>query len=397
MRDQSATVFHDSSTADQATLIVDNNGFVGFVGTSDGDQATVINNAGGEVKIANLTTGGTSFGSIAGAGTFNLGSKQLTVGSNDDSTTVSGVIEDHFPGRPGGVGGSLVKVGTGTLTLTGDNPNTFTYTGGTTVTGGTLVVGDFAHPLTVLSGGGPIAVGSGGTIGGYGSVSGSVINSGVIAAGSATPGSNASPTGAFTIFGDLLNQGVVRLGSGESVGNVLEVHGHYIGAGGATMVINTFLGGDGSPSDRLVINEGAAHVGTATGATTVQVTNIGGPGAETTGNGILVVNAINLATTAPGAFTLLGEVRGGAFDYDLFRGGVSGSPNDWFLRSELRRHGASGGAACRAANAACRAANTAAHGAAPRRLPDHRAGTRDLWGGGASRAPIGAHHPRHAR
>src|SRR5271166_2878581 len=138
VRDQSATNFMDSSTAFHATLIVDNNGFVGFVGTSDGAQATIINNAGGEVKIANLTTGGTSFGSIAGAGTYNLGSKQLTVGSNNDSTTVDGVIEDHFPGANlDQVGGSLVKVGAGTLTLLGDN----TYSGGTTISGGTLVVG----------------------------------------------------------------------------------------------------------------------------------------------------------------------------------------------------------------------------------------------------------------
>jgi outer membrane autotransporter protein len=138
VRDQSATVFQDSSTADHATLIVDRNGFVGFVGTSDGAQATIINNFGGEVKIANLTTDGTSFGSIAGAGTYNLGSKQLTVGSNGDSTTVSGVIEDHFPGvNLDQVGGSLVKVGTGTLTLTNNN----TYSGGTTIQDGTLVAG----------------------------------------------------------------------------------------------------------------------------------------------------------------------------------------------------------------------------------------------------------------
>ena len=56
--------------------------------------------------------------------------------------------------------------------------------------GGTLVVGDFAHPSAALSGGGPIVVGSGGTLGGYGGVTGSVVNSGVIAAGSATPGSS---------------------------------------------------------------------------------------------------------------------------------------------------------------------------------------------------------------
>ena len=66
--------------------------------------------------------------------TYNLGSKQLTVGSNNLSTTVNGVIEDHF--RGGGVGGSLVKVGTGTLTLTGAN----TYSGGTTINQGAIAV-----------------------------------------------------------------------------------------------------------------------------------------------------------------------------------------------------------------------------------------------------------------
>ena len=126
--DGSSVEFHDSSTADHATLIAGPGGFIEFVDTSRGDQATVINNAGGEVRIADLTTGGTSFGSIAGAGTFNLGDKQLTVGSLNTSTTVSGVIEDHFPGDDATAGGgSLVKVGSGTLTLTGVNP----YTGGT--------------------------------------------------------------------------------------------------------------------------------------------------------------------------------------------------------------------------------------------------------------------------
>ena len=124
--DGSSVEFHDSSTADHATLIVGESGFLEFVDSSSGDQARVINNAGGEVKIADLTTGGTSFGSIEGAGTFNLGSKQLTVGSNGLSTTVSGIIEDRFPGGGGGAGGSLVKVGMGTLTIDGAG----TYTGG---------------------------------------------------------------------------------------------------------------------------------------------------------------------------------------------------------------------------------------------------------------------------
>ena len=62
------------------------------------------------------------------------------------------------------------------------------------------------------------------------------------------------------------------------------------------MAINTVLGGSGSTSDLLVISGGAA-----TGNTIVHVTNVGGVGAETIGNGIQVVEAVNGATTSPGA------------------------------------------------------------------------------------------------
>ncbi len=71
--------------------------------------------------MSGLTTTSMTAGSIEGAGSYILGAKILTVGSNDLSTTVSGVIS--------GPGGSLTKVGTGTLTLT----NIETYTGATTV------------------------------------------------------------------------------------------------------------------------------------------------------------------------------------------------------------------------------------------------------------------------
>ena len=95
-------------------------------------------------------------------------------------------------------------------------------------------------------------MGSGGTLGATARHR-AVTNSGVIAPGSATPGFSGSPMGAFTI------------------------NGNYTGVD-CTMAINTVLGGDGSPSDKLVIS-GAGT--TATGDTTVHVTNAGGPGAET--------------------------------------------------------------------------------------------------------------------
>jgi outer membrane autotransporter protein len=120
----------------------------------------------------------------------------------------------------------------------------------------------------------------------------------------------------------------VSMGTGTPPGTSLFVT-NYTGTGG-TIAMNTFLGGDGSTSDTLVTRL------TATGNTLLRITNADGPGAETVADGIRVVRA-GRGTTDPGAFTLVGEVRGGAFDYDLFRGGLdpSNNPNDWFLRSSF--------------------------------------------------------------
>lgn len=107
---------------------------------------------------------------------------------------------------------------------------------------------------------------------------------------------------------------------------------NYVGVGG-TIRLNTYLGDDSAPSDRLVVDGGSG-----TGATQLDIRNTTGPGAGTVANGILVVDAITGATTTPGAFTLAnGELRAGAYDYRLFRGGLNPSnfPNDWFLRSSF--------------------------------------------------------------
>jgi autotransporter-associated beta strand protein len=129
--------FTDTSTAGTATITTNNLGLTQFTSNSTGGDARFINNSGGVVDFSG--TSGPSgnrqitAGSIEGAGTYWLGANQLTVGSNNLSTTVSGLILDG--GISGGTGASLVKVGTGTLTLAGSN----NYTGPTTVVAGTLV------------------------------------------------------------------------------------------------------------------------------------------------------------------------------------------------------------------------------------------------------------------
>ena len=103
---------------------------------------------------------------------------------------------------------------------------------------------------------------------------------------------------------------------------------NYVGSGGV-IGLNTFLGADNSPSDKLIINGG-----TASGASSLRIINAGGPGALTLANGIKVVDTINGGTTQPNAFTLNGRAVEGVYEYRLFRGSVDGSNADaWYLRS----------------------------------------------------------------
>ncbi|GGC92686.1 autotransporter outer membrane beta-barrel domain-containing protein [Chelatococcus reniformis] len=110
--------------------------------------------------------------------------------------------------------------------------------------------------------------------------------------------------------------------------------GSYTGAG-ATLSMNAFLAGTGG-ADRLIIDGG-----TASGQTQLVIQPTGG-GAPTTGDGILLVETVNGAQTSPTAFSLNGaRVAAGAFDYNLYRGGLAGG-DDWFLRSTRPAPGGSG-------------------------------------------------------
>ncbi len=179
------------------------------------------------------------------------------------------------------------------------------------------------------------------SVGGAMSYSGqTLVDGGVLSAGAADAFSPASEhvvglAGTLDLAGHaqtvagLVNAGLVRL-NGASPGNTLTVTGNYVGNGG-TIVLNTVLGGDSSLSDRVVIDGG-----TASGSSLLAIVNAGGPGDQTTANGILVVQAANGGTTAPGTFALSGRVAAGAYDYHLFRGGLTNDvAENWYLRSTL--------------------------------------------------------------
>jgi outer membrane autotransporter protein len=173
-----ATVeFQDNSSAEEATLIANDGGIIRFNLYANGTDARFVANQGGLIRIDQLSGTGTTAGSIEGEGTIRLGSKTLTVGS---------IISTEFGGVLEGDGGSLIKAGTGTLTLSGIN----TYTGATTINGGVLVVdGSIASSSGVL-------VGSGGSLGGSGMLPSIVVADG----GTLAPGNS---IGVIDITGDI--------------------------------------------------------------------------------------------------------------------------------------------------------------------------------------------------
>ena len=220
--------FGETSSAANATIVNNSGGTTYFFEASSAGNATIVANAGGTVDLSGLTTAGTTAGSIAGAGAYFIGSKQFTVSSNNLSTTVSGIIADG--GSAGGIGGSLVKVGSGTLTLAGVN----TYTGGTTLNAGGLVVnGSLAGGVTM----------NGGTLGGSGTIGGLVANAGTLA-------------------------------PGNSIGT-LTVSGNFVQAASTTYQVEANAAGQG---DRIIVG------GTATinGATVQVLAQPGNYGARTT-------------------------------------------------------------------------------------------------------------------
>jgi autotransporter-associated beta strand protein len=186
----SALEFNALTTAGNATITTNNGGAVAFFDASTGGNAQFITNGTGYVDFSKSIgpgfDGRITAGSIAGSGTYYIGAfNTLTVGSNNLSTNVSGVIADFFCGCSPGPG-SLEKVGAGTLTLSGIN----TYTGTTTVSGGFLdVEGSIASSVLTT-------VNAGGALTGAGTVGNTVIApGGIFLSGNGPPGSSMTVAG----------------------------------------------------------------------------------------------------------------------------------------------------------------------------------------------------------
>lgn len=137
--------------------------------------------------------------------------------------------------------------------------------------------------------------------------------------------------------GSVVNAGT--LSPGASLGT-LTISGNYTGSSGSLLQLETVLGNDASPTDKLVVT------GNVAGNTAVKVANLNGSGAQTV-NGIRVIEVGGVSSA--NAFTLRGDYRAengqqaviaGAYAYTLQHGG-SETPADghWYLVSEFKEPG----------------------------------------------------------
>ena len=179
---------------------------------------------GPEIAIDASNTGGNTYSYEIDLDVVMYNDVTIT-GNGDVAVNINGQVRDYFTSR------GLTKTGNSTVALTGDN----TYTGGTTVSEGTLLANNTSGSAT---GTGNVTVESGGTFGGTGSISGDVtINLG----GTLSPGASA---GRLTV-------GDVDLGDGTLA---MEIGGLLAGSSFDELIADALTLGPNSILNVALIN-----------------------------------------------------------------------------------------------------------------------------------------------
>jgi autotransporter-associated beta strand protein len=314
-----ALVFNASTTAGNATITTNGGGSTLFNDNSTGGNAQFITNGTGYVDFSGTLgpngDGRITAGSIAGSGSYYIGAgNTLVVGSNNLSTTVSGVIADFNPcgcGFPGS--GSLEKVGTGTLTLSGTN----TYTGTTTINGGVLDVEGSIASSSLTTVNANAALTGAGTVGNSVIASGGMLLPGNGAAGSSiiVAGNLALQSGALYLV--QLNSVTATFANVTGTATLAGTVGAAFAAGSTVMkqyTIMTATGGRSGSFDGVgVIGAPSALVATLSYDPTHVYLNFAldygatpGVNANQTAVGTTLTNFFNANGGIPAAFAALG-------------------------------------------------------------------------------------------
>lgn len=270
--------------------------------------------------------------SIAGDGSITLGSGTLTT-SGTNSTTFVGVIS--------GNGGAFTKTGSGTLTLSGTN----TYTGGTTIGGGTLQIGsggttgsitgdvtnggilnfNRSNDLTfsgVISGNGALTKSGAGTLTLSGTntyTGGTTISAGTLLVNSSLLSSFVTVASGATLGGSGAISGATTVSSGGHIapGNSA---GTLVFVNGLTLLSGTVLDFQlGTSSDRINLTGGILVGPAGTGGITLNLSDAGGfsPGVRYTLFDFVSGQTSSFDVADFSLGTLIGGTTAGDFSFDL--------------------------------------------------------------------------------
>jgi autotransporter family porin len=296
------------------TVNIDGGNILGNIGTGIANDTLTLTN--GSI-VGNIDTGinedifVATGGSISGTLNMNFGS---------DTATISNIDLSTIPTLDGGDDTLVADGFIDTLTLTG-------YSNLTTNSGQIINWEKIILDGTTLKSSDNALIT--GTDSGYGLflTNGSLLNAGItfnltgnldIDSTSTFQGYGAG-SGVYGVSGSVTNAGTITTQDGAA-GDVITVGGDYTGVLGSTYKIDTVLGNDSSITDNLAIT------GNASGATAINVANVGGTGAQTS-TGIKVVS---VGGTSEATFTLASPVQAGAYEYTLGQNG-----NNWYLNSVL--------------------------------------------------------------
>lgn len=241
--------------------------------------AAVLDIAGFDTQVGSLAGGGSNSSRIL------IGGATLTTGADNSSTTFAGVITGS---------GALVKIGTGTQNLS----NSSNHTGGTTVNAGTLQL-SYGSDVGTLAGDGPIVVNSGATLAG-GAVDAlghdkHTVNNTLTLNEGATLTTLAG--GRLSMDRDLFSIG----GTITSVGTSFDNDASYnLRSNGATYNFTSSTSGTASlfSATHIGVNNAIFNVTKGGGAVDLNVTGdivdkFGNGGLTKTGNGVMVIAALN--------------------------------------------------------------------------------------------------------
>ncbi|KJI47039.1 adhesin autotransporter [Enterobacter kobei] len=258
-------------------------------------------------KDASLQLGdGTKTATLSG-GLTNNGTVIFNQGSS--STFATGITGS----------GNVEKADSNTLTLSGNN----SYTGNTVLHNGTTLIASGAT-LGVKGSNATVTVENGAAFATAGEVNNNIdiLTGGTLAAWNAIQGNTTlSVSGIDTVNGNVTNGGTLLLGAANnSVGNNFIINGDYTGSSGSQIVMNSSLGEDNAPTDHLTIT------GSSFGQSQVNVSNMGGLGAQTV-NGMEVVS---VGGSSEAQLTLAAPIVAGAYEYNLYQHG----DGNWYLESK---------------------------------------------------------------